>query len=116
MGTLAEIGPLRVGRAIWGAIVADLGGLRHFSWVFTAYMLASTVSLPIYGKLSDVYGRRRLWVGGLALFMLGSALAGLSQGMPHLILAPGAAGTRRGRPDGAGRGHHRRSLPARRAR
>ena len=56
-------------------VVADLGGLGQFAWVFTAYMLTSTVTLPIYGKLSDMYGRRPFWIAGLALFMLGSALA-----------------------------------------
>ena len=66
-------------------IVAELGGLSRYAWVFTGYMLAATVMLPIYGKLSDNYGRRPFFVGGLLLFMVGSALSGLSQEMNHLI-------------------------------
>ena len=73
-------------------VVADLGGLGQFAWVFTAYMLTSTVTLPIYGKLSDMYGRRPFWIAGLALFMLGSALAGASQAMIHLVLARAVQG------------------------
>ena len=66
-------------------VIADLNGLEHYTWVFTAYMLASTVMVPIYGKLSDIYGRRPFFLGGMALFLLGSALSGLSQNMPQLI-------------------------------
>ena len=50
-------------------IVGDLGGMDHYSWVFTAYMLAATVTTPIYGRLSDVYGRRRFFVAGILIFM-----------------------------------------------
>ncbi len=67
-------------------IAAELGGLDHYAWVFTGYMLASTVTLPIYGKLSDIYGRRLFFLGGMALFLCGSALSGLSQSMTQLIL------------------------------
>ena len=52
-------------------IVGDLGGMDHYSWVFTAYMLAATVTTPIYGRLSDVYGRRRFFVAGILIFMVG---------------------------------------------
>ena len=73
-------------------VVADLGGLADFAWVFTAYTLVSTVSLPVWGKLSDTYGRRRLWLTGLCLFMTGSAIAGASQEMVQLILSRGVQG------------------------
>lgn len=67
-------------------IVKDLGGISHISWVFTAYMLASTVTVPIYGKLSDVYGRKWFFFSGIVIFMLGSILSGLSQDMMQLII------------------------------
>jgi EmrB/QacA subfamily drug resistance transporter len=66
-------------------VIADLNGLDHYAWVFTAYMLASTVMLPIYGKLSDIYGRRPFYIAGMALFLAGSALSGTSQDMTQLI-------------------------------
>src|SRR5712692_6993978 len=67
-------------------VIAELNGLEHYTWVFTAYLLASTVVVPIYGKLSDIYGRRPFFVGGMAVFLLGSALSGMSQDMTQLIL------------------------------
>lgn len=73
-------------------IIAELNGLNHYSWVFTAYMLASTVSIPIYGKLSDLYGRRIFFVGGMLLFMLGSALCGQARDMTQLVLFRGLQG------------------------
>lgn len=66
-------------------IVRELNGLEHLSWVFTAYMLASTVTVPIYGKLSDIFGRRGLYLAGIVIFLLASALAGQSQSMAQLI-------------------------------
>lgn len=68
-------------------IVGQLGGLEHFSWVFSAYMLASTTTVPLYGKLSDLYGRRNLYLLAMALFLTGSILSGLAQSMTHLIFA-----------------------------
>ena len=68
-------------------IVGQLGGLEHYSWVFSAYMLASTTVVPLYGKISDLYGRRRLYVFAMALFLAGSVLAGLAQSMTQLIFA-----------------------------
>lgn len=68
-------------------IVGQLGGLEHFSWVFSAYMLASTTTVPLYGKLSDIYGRRKLYVFAMALFLAGSILSGQAQSMTQLILA-----------------------------
>ncbi|HYZ78014.1 MAG TPA: MDR family MFS transporter [Gaiellaceae bacterium] len=67
-------------------IVGDLGGLSSYSWVFTAYLLASTVTVPLYGKLGDVYGRRPLFFIAIGLFLAGSALCGAAWGMPELIV------------------------------
>src|SRR5688572_1787099 len=66
-------------------VVAVLGGLNRYSWVFSAYLLTSTVTVPLWGKLSDLYGRRVLYQTGVGLFLLGSALSGLSQSMSQLI-------------------------------
>lgn len=68
-------------------IVADLGGLEHLSWVVTAYILASTVVAPLYGKLGDLYGRRNTVFVSVGLFLLGSALCGIASNMTFLILA-----------------------------
>src|SRR6266849_10306955 len=70
-------------------IVGDLGGLNHLSWVVTAYVLASTITTPLYGKLGDLYGRKRLLVAAILIFLAGSALSGLSHSM-DLLLAVGA--------------------------
>ena len=67
-------------------IVQELNGLEHLSWVFTAYMLASTVVVPIYGKLSDLYGRKYFVLGAIAIFLVGSILSGFSQSMTQLII------------------------------
>lgn len=67
-------------------IVQDLGGLNHLSWVVTAYLLASTVSSPIYGKLGDLFGRKVILQSAIVLFLIGSALCGLSQSMTQLII------------------------------
>jgi EmrB/QacA subfamily drug resistance transporter len=66
-------------------IAADLQGFEHLSWVVTAYLLASTVTVPLYGKLSDLYGRRRLFVVAISVFLVGSGLCGLAQNMEQLI-------------------------------
>ena len=66
-------------------IVGDLGGLQHLSWVVTAYLLASTVVGPLYGKLGDLYGRKPVLQVALVLFLVGSVLCGLAQSMPQLI-------------------------------
>src|SRR6201991_4097317 len=66
-------------------IVADLHGFRDLSWVGTAYLLTTTVTVPLYGKLSDLYGRRRLFVISISIFLLGSALCGTAQTMGELI-------------------------------
>lgn len=66
-------------------IVGDLGGLDHLAWVVTAYLLAETVATPLYGKLGDLYGRKRLFQAAIALFLVGSVFAGLSTSMGQLI-------------------------------
>ena len=67
-------------------VIASLGGLKHYSWVFSAYLITSTVPVPVWGKLSDIYGRRRLYQIGIATFLLGSILSGLSATMTQLIV------------------------------
>jgi EmrB/QacA subfamily drug resistance transporter len=66
-------------------IVGDLGGVSHLSWVVTAYLLASTITAPLYGKLGDLYGRKLVLQTAIVLFLVGSALCGLSQNMTELI-------------------------------
>ena len=66
-------------------IVGDLGGIQHLSWVVTAYLLASTISAPLYGKLGDLYGRKVVLQTAIVIFLVGSALCGLSQDMTELI-------------------------------
>jgi len=66
-------------------IVAELGGLSQLSWVITAYLLASTVSIPLWGKLGDLYGRKRLFQLALAVFLAGSALCGIAGNIGQLI-------------------------------
>ena len=73
-------------------IVAELGGVEHYSWIATATMLVSAVSVPVIGKLSDLYGRRWFYLGGLGVFMVGSILAGLSQGFWFLVFARAVQG------------------------
>ena len=67
-------------------IVDDLGGMAHLSWVVTAYVLASTATMPLYGKLADQYGRRPMIFTALLTFLLGSVLCGLAQNMTELII------------------------------
>ncbi len=73
-------------------IVTDLGGNSLYVWVVTAYLLTSTVTIPIYGKLSDIFGRKIMLIIGISLFLVGSALSGLSQNMAELILFRGLQG------------------------
>ena len=68
-------------------IVGQLGGLEHYSWVFSAFMLASTTTVPLYGKLSDLYGRRNIYLAAMALFLVGSIFCGQAQSMTQLIFA-----------------------------
>src|SRR5262245_24330601 len=66
-------------------VVGDLGGIQRYSWVFTAYLLSSTVTVPLYGKLADLYGRKPIMMLGIALFLVVSAASGLAQSMNQLI-------------------------------
>src|SRR3982750_3922609 len=66
-------------------IVGELGGLEHISWITSAYLLAQTVATPLYGKLGDLFGRKRVLQSAVVLFLIGSALCGLAQSMAMLI-------------------------------
>ena len=66
-------------------VVGELGGIQHYAWVFTAYMLSSTITVPIYGKLADLYGRKPVLLFGIVLFLVGSIASGLSTSMAMLI-------------------------------
>jgi EmrB/QacA subfamily drug resistance transporter len=73
-------------------VIATLGGLAHYSWVFSAYLLTSTASVPIWGRLSDLYGRRRMYLLGVAVFLAGSMLSGVATSMIQLIVARAVQG------------------------
>lgn len=73
-------------------VVKDVGGFSFYSWVFTIYMLASTTTMPIYGKLADIFGRKKIYLTGLFLFLVGSALCGLAESMTELIIFRGIQG------------------------
>lgn len=94
---LGALDALVVGSAM-PTIISDLGGLELYSWVFSSYLLARAVSLPIFGKLSDLFSRKRLYLATIIIFLLGSLFAGIAEGMGQLILARtlqgiGAGGT-----------------------
>ncbi|MEV5881361.1 MFS transporter [Streptomyces sp. NPDC052020] len=95
-GVLVSIGALLLGMLLAAldqtivstalpTIVSDLGGMEHLSWVVTAYMLASTAATPLWGKLGDQYGRKRLFQTAIVIFLVGSALCGMARNMPELI-------------------------------
>jgi len=67
-------------------VVSDLGGITQYTWVFTAYMLGSTVTVPLYGKLGDVHGRKPLFIVAIVIFLVGSALCGAAQNMWELVI------------------------------
>jgi EmrB/QacA subfamily drug resistance transporter len=67
-------------------VIASLGGLNHYSWFFSAYLVTSTVTVPVWGKLSDLYGRRLLYQIGIGVFLLGTLLSGFSSSMTHMIV------------------------------
>jgi len=73
-------------------LVASLGGLNIYSWVFSVYLLTSTVSVPLWGRLSDIYGRKPYYILSIGLFLVGSVLAGLAQSMSFLIFARAVQG------------------------
>ena len=81
---LAALDQTVVGTAI-PRIVTDLGGFDRITWIVTAYVVASTTSVPIVGRLTDLYGRKPFYLGGIVVFLTGSVLAGLSQTMEQLI-------------------------------
>src|SRR5260370_24602809 len=66
-------------------VVGDLGGIHLYSWVFTAYLLTSTVTVPLYGKLADLYGRKPVLLAGIAVFLVGSMASGLASSIGALI-------------------------------
>lgn len=82
---LAALEATVVGTAM-PTIIARLGGLDHYSWVFSAYLLTSTVTVPVWGRLSDLFGRRPLYLAAVVFFLIGSALSGASQTITQLIL------------------------------
>ncbi len=88
---LAALDQTIVGPAL-PQIIGDLNGFENYSWVVTIYLLTSTITVPIFGKLSDMYGRKWLYMVGIAVFLLGSALSGLSQDMLQLIIFRGIQG------------------------
>jgi len=67
-------------------VIATLGGMNHYSWVFSAYLLSSTVSVPLWGKLSDLYGRKLFYQVGIVVFLIGSTLSGVATSMTQLII------------------------------
>jgi EmrB/QacA subfamily drug resistance transporter len=73
-------------------IVGDLGGLSHLSWVVTAYLLTSTASVPLYGKISDLYGRKIVFQFAIVAFLIGSVVSGAAQTMFMLVIARGVQG------------------------
>src|SRR6476660_8343383 len=85
MGMLLAALPSTIVATALPTIVGDLGGLEHRSWVVTAYLLTSTASTPLYGKISDLYGRKVMFQSAIIIFLIGSVLSGLSQNMPALI-------------------------------
>jgi EmrB/QacA subfamily drug resistance transporter len=88
---LAQLDNVVVGTAM-PRIVGELGGLEHLSWVVTAYTLAATVSTPLYGKLGDLYGRKKLFLFAIVVFLVGSVLSGMAQSMVQLIAFRGIQG------------------------
>lgn len=88
---LAALDQTIVGTAL-PTIVGELGGINHYSWVVTAYLLATTASTPLYGKLSDLYGRRPVYLFSIGAFLVGSLLAGFAQDMLQLIVTRGIQG------------------------
>jgi hypothetical protein len=88
---LAALDQTIVGTAM-PRIVAELNGFEHYAWVTTAYLLTSTAGVPIFGKLSDLFGRKLFLLGGVALFVVASALCGAARGMTDLVLFRGLQG------------------------
>src|SRR3954452_14994279 len=81
---LAMLDNMIVGTAL-PKIVGELGGLDHFSWVVTAYVLGTTVSTPLWGKIGDLYGRKNIFLTSIVVFLIGSVLSGAAHSMDQLI-------------------------------
>ena len=88
---LAALDTTIVGTAM-PSIIGQLGGIALYSWVFTIYLLASTATVPLFGKLADIFGRKPVFLAGAGIFVLGSALCGLAQGIEQLIIFRGIQG------------------------
>ena len=88
------------------SIVRDVGGFAQFPWLFSVYLLAQGVSVSVYAKLADTFGRKPILLFGIGLFLTGSVLCGLAWSMPALIAFPCSAGARGGRRPAHG-GHDR---------
>jgi EmrB/QacA subfamily drug resistance transporter len=88
---LAALEATVVGTAM-PTVIASLGGLDRYSWVFSAYLLTSTVTVPVWGRMSDLYGRRMFYLIGVTFFLIGSALSGASQSITQLIVFRGIQG------------------------
>ncbi|MDW5327645.1 MDR family MFS transporter [Plantactinospora sp. KLBMP9567] len=88
---LAALDQTIVGTAL-PTIVGELGGINHYSWVVTAYLLASTASTPLYGKMADLFGRRPVFLFAIGAFLVGSLAAGFAQDMTQLIITRGVQG------------------------
>lgn len=73
-------------------IVGELQGVQHMAWVTTAYILAATIAMPVYGRIGDLIGRKTLFLSGIGIFLVGSTIAGLSQDMNTLIIGRGIQG------------------------
>ncbi len=92
-------------------IVGDLGGVSHMAWMTTAYLLATTLVMPIYGKFGDLFGRRTLFLVAIGLFTVASAGAALAPGLRLARRLARGAGSRRRRADDPVAGDHRRRRP-----
>jgi len=73
-------------------IISDLGGFNQYTWITTIYIIASAITIPVIGKLLDMYGRKQFFIGGIAIFIIASALCGLSQSMIQIIIFRGLQG------------------------
>lgn len=104
---LAMLDNMIIGTAM-PTIVGELGGLEHLSWVVTAYTLATAASTPIWGKLGDLYGRKRVFMTSIVIFLIGSALSGMAQDMGQLIAFRAVQGLGAAWADGRRHGDHRR--------
>src|ERR1051326_4926002 len=89
--SLAALDTTIVGTAL-PSIVGKLGGITLYSWVFSAYLLTSTTTVPIYGKLADLFGRRPIFLFSIILFLIGSMLSRMAHSMPQLNLFRGLQG------------------------